>query len=140
MSHVSPSPPPLPPFLGQTCLVACCFSSVLSRAFEQEESDFLDPLREQLGYLGSAKEVHRGRGRTLDALQVRSTQAGKLLIVLSFLGLQRYLWLADFPAYVVLPICLLGFLLLPVRSLGCLLFHFKCMTSLPAYLYAYLLQ
>ncbi|CAM9991970.1 unnamed protein product, partial [Laminaria digitata] len=36
---------------------------------QQEESDFLDPLREQLGYLGSAKEVHRGRGRTLDALQ-----------------------------------------------------------------------
>lgn len=36
----------------------------------QEESDFLDPLREQLGYLGSAKEVHRGRGRALDALQV----------------------------------------------------------------------
>lgn len=42
----------------------------MSRASEQEESDFLDPLREQLGYLGSAKEVHRGRGRTLDALQV----------------------------------------------------------------------
>lgn len=37
----------------------------------QEESDFLDPLREQLGYLASAKEVHRGRGRALDALQVR---------------------------------------------------------------------
>ena len=41
-------------------------------SIEQEESDFLDPLREQLGYLGSAKEVHRGRGRTLDALQVRA--------------------------------------------------------------------
>ncbi|CAN0380956.1 unnamed protein product, partial [Ectocarpus sp. 12 AP-2014] len=38
-------------------------------AIDQEESDFLDPLREQLGYLGSAKEVHRGRGRALDALQ-----------------------------------------------------------------------
>ena len=37
---------------------------------QQEESDFLDPLREQLGYLASAKEVHRGRGRALDALQV----------------------------------------------------------------------
>ncbi|CAN0343729.1 unnamed protein product [Pylaiella littoralis] len=38
-------------------------------AIDQEESDFLDPLREQLGYLASAKEVHRGRGRALDALQ-----------------------------------------------------------------------
>lgn len=42
----------------------CCF------ILKQEESDFLDPLREQLGYLASAKEVHRGRGRALDALQV----------------------------------------------------------------------
>lgn len=46
----------------------------------QEESDFLDPLREQLGYLGSAKEVHRGRGRSLDALQVRT-----VLVLLLFL-------------------------------------------------------
>lgn len=51
-------------------VVLVFFAVFAGRTHFQEESEFLDPLREQLGYLASAKEVHRGRGRALDALQV----------------------------------------------------------------------
>ncbi|CAN0160718.1 unnamed protein product, partial [Discosporangium mesarthrocarpum] len=48
-------------------------------AIDQEETELLEPLREQLGYLASASEVQRARGRALTSLQARTWTQRTLL-------------------------------------------------------------